>query len=382
MSESKSKLIDCPDCGRINNAAMDKCRECGNSLSVLTLDEFDELSEDPILGFSIKKWGLGIGCVTLVAFGVFISSPFSPLASGTHKQVKVETPTLPEEQFNLGVRYATGEEGLSKDPVLAMKWIRLAADQGHAGAQESIGFCCATVGDFGGAEKWYRLAANQGHEMAQLSLGMMYETGDGVPQDYAESMKWYRLAANQGHETAQYVIGRMYYNGEGVPQDYAESMKWYRLAANQGVDSAQFNLAQMYRQGLGVPKDNAKAVKWYRLAVDQGHANAQGLLGWMYYNGQGVPQDYDEGVKWYRLAANQGHETSQANLGLAYANGQGVPKDIVLAYAWFNLAAANEHEGAEQFKKLLLEDMDMTKEQVAEAQKLSRALFRQIEENN
>ena len=30
---------------------------------------------------------------------------------------------------------------------------------------------------------------------AQLNLGNMYDTGRGVPQDYAEALRWYRLAA-------------------------------------------------------------------------------------------------------------------------------------------------------------------------------------------
>ena len=48
------------------------------------------------------------------------------------------------------------------------------------------------------AVRWYRLAADQGHAKAQYNLGVMYDNGDGVPQDYAEAVSWYRLAADQG----------------------------------------------------------------------------------------------------------------------------------------------------------------------------------------
>ena len=81
---------------------------------------------------------------------------------------------------------------------------------------------------------------------AQYNLGLMYDNGEGVPQDYAEAVKWYRLAAEQGHAKAQYNLGLMYDNGEGVPQDYAEAVKWYRLAAEQGDAAAQTNLGCMY----------------------------------------------------------------------------------------------------------------------------------------
>ena len=73
-----------------------------------------------------------------------------------------------------------------------------------------------------------------------------YDTGEGVPQDYAEAVKWYRLAAEQGYAAAQFNLGVGYANGEGVPQDYAEAVKWYRLAAEQGYAAAQYNLGVMH----------------------------------------------------------------------------------------------------------------------------------------
>ena len=48
------------------------------------------------------------------------------------------------------------------------------------------------------AVKWYRLAAEQGVAAAQYNLGLMYDNGDGVPENDREAVKWYRLAAEQG----------------------------------------------------------------------------------------------------------------------------------------------------------------------------------------
>jgi hypothetical protein len=42
--------------------------------------------------------------------------------------------------------------------------------------------------------KWYRLAAEQGNAPAQDSLGAMYEQGRGVPQDHTEAVKWHEKA--------------------------------------------------------------------------------------------------------------------------------------------------------------------------------------------
>ena len=57
-------------------------------------------------------------------------------------------------------------------------------------------------------------------------------------------------------------------------------------------------------------------------------------------------------------------------MGLLYSTGQGVMKDDVIAYMWCNLAAAQGNEEARAIKIRLTNRM--TKEQIAEAQKLSR----------
>ena len=79
--------------------------------------------------------------------------------------------------------------------------------------------------------------AEQGYAEAQYNLGVMYDSGHGVRQDYAEALRWYRQAAEQGHATAQYNLGVMYDKGQGVRQDDDEAFRWYRKAANRGCRS-------------------------------------------------------------------------------------------------------------------------------------------------
>jgi hypothetical protein len=47
------------------------------------------------------------------------------------------------------------------------------------------------------AVRYYRLAAEQGHAAAQYSLGSCFELGEGVAQDMAEAVRYYRLASEQ-----------------------------------------------------------------------------------------------------------------------------------------------------------------------------------------
>ncbi len=104
--------------------------------------------------------------------------------------------------------------------------------------------------------------------------------------------------------------------------------------------------------------------------VERGHAGAQSALGLKYASGAGVPEDDVEAVRWYRLAAEQGYAEAQWLLGTMYGDGDGVPADDVLAYMWFMLSGAQGHGSAQESKDII--EGRMTREQIAEAQRLSR----------
>ena len=53
------------------------------------------------------------------------------------------------------------------------------------------------------AVRWYRLAAEQGDAYAQSDLGFMYSNGEGVPQNNVRAYVWFSIAAAQGRENAR-----------------------------------------------------------------------------------------------------------------------------------------------------------------------------------
>ena len=83
--------------------------------------------------------------------------------------------------------------------------------------------------------------AEQGNADAQYNLGLIYDLGNGVPENDAEAVRWYRLAAEQGHAIAQYRLGGMYYSGTGVPQNDMRAYVWWSVSAAQGAEAARFN---------------------------------------------------------------------------------------------------------------------------------------------
>ena len=79
--------------------------------------------------------------------------------------------TLDQDRlYNLGVMYANGE-GVPEDDAEAVRW--------------------------------YRLAAEQGHASAQFNLGLMYDTGEGVLKDSVLAHMWLNIAGANGDEGAR-----------------------------------------------------------------------------------------------------------------------------------------------------------------------------------
>jgi uncharacterized protein len=100
--------------------------------------------------------------------------------------------------------------------------------------------------------------------------GSAYDSGD-----YATALKLWRPLAEQGSVGAQFNIGLVYDQGNGVPQNYKEAVFWWRKAAEQGHAGAQANLGFMYRTGNGVPQDDVVAHMWSNLAAAQGSENGR-----------------------------------------------------------------------------------------------------------
>lgn len=118
------------------------------------------------------------------------------------------------------------------------------------------------------ALRWYRLAADQGLSQAQNSLGFMYILGLGVKCDAERAAYWLQRAAEQGHSGAQVNLGILYTSGRGVEKDEEEALYWFRSAARNGNTQAQELLASAYSQGwYGLPRDSLRADFWRKRAT-------------------------------------------------------------------------------------------------------------------
>lgn len=123
-------------------------------------------------------------------------------------------------------------------------------------------------GDYETALRLLRPLADQGNTTAQYNLGVMYEHGEGPPQDYVEAAKWYLKAAEQSHPTAQYNLGVMCAEGRGVPQDQVHAHKWFNLAVARfpASDTKKRNSTVKNRNIIAAKMTTAQIAEAERLA--------------------------------------------------------------------------------------------------------------------
>ncbi len=69
-----------------------------------------------------------------------------------------------------------------------------------------------------------------------------------MEQDFKEAVKWYQKAADQGNAIGQYYLAVMYESGEGVKQDYATAYAFLNIAATNGLQEARKNLPQFAKK--------------------------------------------------------------------------------------------------------------------------------------
>jgi TPR repeat protein len=124
------------------------------------------------------------------------------------------------------------------------------ADEGKVWAQQQLGFRYLD-GSHGfymnlpEGVRYMRMAAERGYAGAQYRLGVIYAGGQGVPQDWEQSFDWYLQAANQGYAIAQCNVGHAYYyGGRGVDKDIDQAFIWWKKSADLGFNEAQFRIGK------------------------------------------------------------------------------------------------------------------------------------------
>jgi TPR repeat protein len=187
-------------------------------------------------------------------------------------------------QLQLGLDLRNGK-GLKKDPVLAYKWIRQAAQSGLAEAQFIAGEMDlageGTPRKAADGIDWFKKAAKLGYGPANARLAAIYRYGEGVPFDLVQSARYYREMAERNDVPSQLILADCYLHGAGVLKSPIDAAVWLRRAALYGSEEARVRLALLLldagkpNYALQRPSRNSReAVTWLQLSADDGYAPA------------------------------------------------------------------------------------------------------------
>ena len=289
-----------------------------------------------------------------------------------------------DAQYHIGWAYAwqAWYDEVSEE---AVKWLELAAQQGHLQAQYDLAlFSCPAIydGDLPWLQDdhevtlhWMRAAAESGHQEAMARMAELHERGlAGAPKDLQEAANWYLRQAKAGgsvYDLCSLLELLKQQACQIAQEDETLVVDLVNKAAEEANHYAERTLGNLYAHGLiGLAADDGLAVKWHSLAAaeedevpsyfafdekdievcrrnaERCGARLQRHLGqlfqkgeYLFRSGERVECDLFEAARWYELSAKHGDADAQLRIARMYDQGQGVSQDEKLAARWYKKAA-------------------------------------------
>lgn len=341
---------------------------------------------------------------TLIAATAFNSPPQLPqeqTTSSTQEAVVADIDSMTPEQrlekakalYEKGFDY---EYGITKtvDRTLADKFLKEAADLGHADALFFLGMNAVGNGDleqarayadsaielgnmagkyilaeiseqeyFGDTEELYKAGfkalkekVEQGDLHYSNVLGYAYRFGIGTEENIKQAIKVFTPSAEQGNAMSLGHLSELYLEQDKIEKakplmlkaaeknnskaqlnlsfiddDTEKSLYWLNRAAENNEISAIMNLAYYYHD-----KDIKKAASYYQKAADLDDDQAVVELSYLYENGEGVEKNDEKAVELLDKAVGLENFEAMNKLSIRYLEGRGVERNYEMAEALFN----------------------------------------------
>lgn len=173
----------------------------------------------------------------------------------------------PRAQYELGLMY-TYEINKEQDQAKGMYYVNLAAEQGWADAQFTLGAALATHNPLQGI-KWYQNAAQKEHAMAQLLLSTsLWHTAEDL------ALYWVEKAVQKDLLEGVYTLG-VYYQRKDNKEEQVRGLKLIKCAAKRGNKSAQEKLSILYFSGERISRNLDKGMHWLLKCIHSGVLSAK-----------------------------------------------------------------------------------------------------------
>ena len=355
---------------------------------------------------------------TLIAATAFNSPsqlPQEQTTSSTQEAVVADIASMTPEQrlekakalYEKGFDY---EYGITKtvDRTLADKFLKEAADLGHADALFFLGMNAVERGDLEQARAYADSAIELGNMagkyiLAEISeqeylgdseelyeagfkalkekveqgdlhysnvLGYSYRFGIGTEENIKQAIKVFTPSAEQGNAMSLGHLSELYLEQDKIEKakplmlkaaeknnskaqlnlsfiddDTEKSLYWLNRAAENNEISAIMNLAYYYHD-----KDIKKAASYYQKAADLDDDQAVVELSYLYENGEGVEKNDEKAVELLDKAVGLENFEAMNKLSIRYLEGRGVERNYEMAEALFNNIIAFDESLSEKEK--------------------------------
>jgi uncharacterized protein len=179
--------------------------------------------------------------------------------------------------YQLGRGYAANRQM----PEAIAAW-RKAADKGSTSAMVELGVLYATgsgglTKDPAQARAMFERAAAAGNPRGVANLAALSHVGGGAPSDPVKTRAVLTRAADANAE-AQYQLGLMLADGVGGPKDDVGARALFDKAAAQGHAGALLQMGAFAQSGRGGPKDSSAAKGYFERAAAAGSEEAKAAL--------------------------------------------------------------------------------------------------------
>lgn len=251
--------------------------------------------------------------------------------------------------------YYQGKHGGSADQEKSQKYMSLAVQQGHPGAQYEMalyGFEHFGKEGYQSSLQLLMLAASKNHPEACWLLGTHYLNGTGVEQDDRKALHYFTIASEQNIPMAQLDLAMMMIRGQGTEANPAKGIALLESLADDETTldkvrrKAKYQLARIHRMGYSVETNVDRAVSLFAEAAAMGEPEAMYELARHYAQGEGLGKDYDMCRYWLERATENGCEAACHMLGVMHEHGIGMEADPESAIIYYKAAADSNHADA------------------------------------
>lgn len=292
-----------------------------------------------------------------------------------------------DAQALIGLAHLLGIAPFERDNAIAGRWLKRAADAGHARAKTELAVMIAS-GKFGtfdleridslsveaseagctrakthrallrqtgtrlpslSFEDSMRLleeAHKEGDWLASTHLGWSQLRGHGIRRDVRRGISMLQDAAQAGEARACSYLGIAHGEGRGVSPNPDKATHWFKRAAKGGDLLGLFQYAWCNEVGFGTARDAVAARSLYRQAANRGDERAMVRLAWMLLDGRGGVANPSEAVMLLERGSEADDDDAKALLADLHLEGRGVPRDVAKARQLLKDAAEGDQPWA------------------------------------